>query len=63
MTDQQICLECGEPFSVRRHFKNRHAAIRFCDDCKDSFADVRQAERTTACILKMCGTRRYLAMN
>ena len=45
MTEKRTCKQCGRKFGIFRTFKNRHAAIRFCQDCKEGFTDVLKSER------------------
>lgn len=64
MTEHKICTNCRQPFSIKRNFANRHADIRFCDNCKDDLAYIRQHERTAIAVSTRPGGRKmHLASN
>lgn len=67
MRETITCSQCHEPFTLSRNLKNRNAAIRFCDKCKDEINYYRQNERPQYRAVSTSparGSRRvYLASN
>lgn len=67
MRETITCMQCNEPFTIFRSFKNRNADIRFCDSCKAEINYYEQNERTAMRVVTdrpaRGGRRAHLATN
>ncbi len=63
MSDDKTCLNCGEPFKVKRNYANRNADIRYCVKCKDATDYIHQTERVKTNRRGSRGSRVHLASN